>query len=366
MASFPVLTYLLLATIIVTFVNFYFWFRADKQKAFNWLIFFLNIYLFIHAVFVFTVRHFFTENIYFNTVAPFVLVYGPLLYIAIALIRRNTISKKTVYTHLSIPIVIWLACIVLIVFYGEGQGYYWQYNIILAILTPISLIGYAAFGVKSILSTDSSLKRYKLMVMPATLLLIFMSLISIIVPIYGEKLLRNAEATDIISMMIYSLMFATSVLIFKYKTSIIFNEDDFHKTSSIETDKPLVSDTKYERSTLTLAQLELYQHKLTDFTTKNQPYLDATLSLAKLAKMLRMPSHHLTQVLSTRLNQSFYTYINGFRIEHAIKLLAEDTELSMTEVAMVSGFSSKVSFYRQFKNFKGCTPAVYKSQFFEK
>ncbi|RZK54953.1 MAG: AraC family transcriptional regulator [Pedobacter sp.] len=366
MTNFPVLTYLLLATITVTFGNFYFWFRADKKKAFNWLIFYLNIYLFTHAVFVFTVRNFFFDKIYFNTVAPFVLVYGPLLYIAIALIRRNTIKKSTVYLHVATPVIVWLACLVLIVFYGEGKGFYWTYNIILAILTPISLITYSVYGVKSTLSTDSHLKRYKLVVMPATLLLIFMSLISIIVPIYGDKLLSNADATDLISMMIYSLMFATAILIFKYKTSIVFNEDYNYKPEVLETQKNLISETKYERSTLTLAQLEAYRQKLTEYTIKNQPYLDSTLSLAKLAKMLRMPSHHLTQVLSTSLNQSFYTYVNTYRIEYAIKLLLEEADFNMNELAMASGFSSKVSFYRQFKNIKGCTPAVYKSQLLKK
>lgn len=359
MTSFPILTYLLLATITTTFGNFYFWFRADKKKAFNWLVFILNIYLFIHAVFVFTVRHFFPKLIYFNTVAPFVLVYGPLLYIAVGLIRRNTIAKKTVSAHLALPIIIWLACIVLIVFYGEQSSFYWKYNIVLALLTPVSLIIYAGYGIASILSTNADLKRYKLVIIPATLLLIFMCIISLIVPWYGEELLNNSEATDLISMMIYSLMLATSVLIFKYKTSVIFNEDNPH-SKPVESKIVLSSDTKYERSSLTKEQLETYQHKLNDFTIKNQPYLDPALSLSQLAKLLKMPSHHLTQVLSTCLNQSFYTYVNGFRIEFAIKLMGQEGDLSVTNLAIASGFSSKVSFYRQFKNIKGCTPAVYK------
>ncbi|RZL29827.1 MAG: AraC family transcriptional regulator [Pedobacter sp.] len=359
MTSFPILTYLLLATIVLTFCNFYFWFSANKKKAFNWLIFSLNIYLLLHAIFVFTVRHFFTQFIYFNTVAPFVLVYGPLLYIAIELIRRNTIKRKTIYAHLALPSLIWFACLVLIFFYGEGNGFYLYYNIVLALLTPISLIGYAGYGISAILASNSSLKRYKLMVMPAILLLIFMSLISIIVPIYGDKLLSNAAATDLISMMIYSLMFATSILIFKYKTSIVFNEDNLQDLT-VETEEFVSPAVKYERSSLTLQQLEAYKQSLHEFTLKNQPYLDSTLSLNSLAKLLRMPSHHLTQVLSTRLNQSFYTYVNGLRIRYAIQLMTENVDMNMSELALASGFSSKVSFYRQFNATKGCTPAAYK------
>lgn len=364
MVNFPTLTFLLLATIIITFVNFYFWFRANKEKTFNWLIFFLNIFLFVHAIFVFTIRHFFPSLIYFNTIAPFVLVYGPLLYIAIALIRRNEISKTSIYGHLSLPILFWLICIWLMLFHGDTGTLYWWYNVALAIFTPMSLIAYACYGIAAVLSADESLRRYKLMVMPATLLLIFMSVISIILPIYISELSANAEAMDLISMMIYSLMLALAILIFKYKTSVVFSEDHLKSALSFSVQKHAeTTPVKYERSTLSDAQLMAYQQKLQAYMIKHEPYLDAGLSLTKLAKQLKMPSHHLTQVLSTQLAHSFYSYVNGFRIDYAISQLKANKTKNMTDLAIASGFSSKVSFYRQFKLLKGCTPAVYQSKF---
>lgn len=360
MTSFPVLTYLLLATIVVTFVNFYFWFRADKSKAFNGLIFYLNIYLGLHATFVFLVRHLFAGHMYLNRLAPFVLLYGPMLYIAIALIRYNKITNKTLTKHLVIPSLFWLAFAILVVFIGKGGEFDKLYSIALIVTTPISLVSYTIYGVSNIALPDANLKRYKLVVLPAILLLLFMALISIIAPLYRQELMEKRDAKDLLSIMIYTLMLATAVLIFKYKTSIVFSEDYIEPLTAEP--ENVVEVIKYERSTLTEEQLIIYETRLREFTVRAEPYLDASLSLSKLAKQLRMPSHHLTQVLSTRLNQSFYTYINRFRIEHATNILAKDVEISMNQLAMLSGFSSKVSFYRQFKNFKDCTPAVYKNQ----
>ncbi|RZK54985.1 MAG: hypothetical protein EOO87_08990, partial [Pedobacter sp.] len=197
MTNFPVLTHLLLATIVVTFINFYFWFRADKSKAFNRLIFYLNIYLGTHAIFVFVVRHFLSAHIYLNRLAPFVLLYGPMLYIAIALIRYNKITNKTLTKHLVIPSLFWLAFAILVVFIGKGGEFDKLYSIALIVTTPISLVSYTIYGVSNIALPDANLKRYKLVVLPAILLLLFMALISIIAPLYRQELMEKRDAKDL-------------------------------------------------------------------------------------------------------------------------------------------------------------------------
>ncbi len=52
--------------------------------------------------------------------------------------------------------------------------------------------------------------------------------------------------------------------------------------------------------------------------------------------------------------------MNKKRIEHAEKLLV-DPELSITEVALQSGFSSLSAFIRMFKLIKDCTPTEFRS-----
>lgn len=56
---------------------------------------------------------------------------------------------------------------------------------------------------------------------------------------------------------------------------------------------------------------------------------------------------------------SYYSYLNQHRIMYAEKLLI-DPNLSVTEVAMRSGFGSLSTFNRVFKAYKKCTPTQYK------
>ena len=55
-----------------------------------------------------------------------------------------------------------------------------------------------------------------------------------------------------------------------------------------------------------------------------------------------------------------YKYLNKKRIEYAEKLLV-DPELSITEVALQSGFSSLSAFIRMFKLIKDCTPTEFRN-----
>ncbi|MNC77524.1 Virulence regulon transcriptional activator VirF [compost metagenome] len=56
---------------------------------------------------------------------------------------------------------------------------------------------------------------------------------------------------------------------------------------------------------------------------------------------------------------SCYSYLNQQRIMYAEKLLI-DPSLSITDVAMQSGFVSLATFNRVFKTYKNCTPTQYK------
>ncbi len=70
--------------------------------------------------------------------------------------------------------------------------------------------------------------------------------------------------------------------------------------------------------------------------------------------------YHFTRLFKNFTGTSFYKYLNKKRIEHAEKLLV-DPELSITEVALQSGFSSLSAFIRMFKLIKDCTPTEFRN-----
>ena len=117
---------------------------------------------------------------------------------------------------------------------------------------------------------------------------------------------------------------------------------------------------KYNKSALSSAVLEDYKIRLDHFINTDKIYLDNELTLEGLAKKMKMPMHHLTQLFNVHLGENFNQHINRFRIDYACQLLVEnDGSMSIEQIAFNSGFNSKVSFNRHFKNLTGVTPKEY-------
>ncbi|WP_040953006.1 helix-turn-helix domain-containing protein [Gorillibacterium massiliense] len=78
-----------------------------------------------------------------------------------------------------------------------------------------------------------------------------------------------------------------------------------------------------------------------------------------LAAIAGFSKFHFARLFKQFTGMSYYSYLNEHRIMHAEKLLI-DPNLSITEVAMRSGFVSLATFNRVFKTYKKCTPTQYK------
>ncbi|WP_349944974.1 helix-turn-helix domain-containing protein [Lacrimispora sp. BS-2] len=57
---------------------------------------------------------------------------------------------------------------------------------------------------------------------------------------------------------------------------------------------------------------------------------------------------------------TFYEDLNSRRVKRAEELLYNTREMSITDVAMGSGFSSMSAFNRTFKKIKHCSPSNYR------
>ncbi|WP_169306851.1 helix-turn-helix domain-containing protein [Pedobacter polaris] len=120
---------------------------------------------------------------------------------------------------------------------------------------------------------------------------------------------------------------------------------------------------KYWKSSLSVEQLNNYDDKLKSTMLEEKLFLKPSLSLSGLATHLKMPNHHLTQVLSRQAHQTFHQYINNLRVAYACELLTDSTkEASLETIAEKSGFNSQPSFNRQFKAIIGCSPSEYRNQ----
>ena len=94
---------------------------------------------------------------------------------------------------------------------------------------------------------------------------------------------------------------------------------------------------------------------------EGKPYLNPDLKIADLAQHVHHPINEISQALNQDLNQSFSDFVNRYRVKEFKRQMEERAfeKFTLVAIAQKSGFNSKTSFYRIFKNETGKTPADY-------
>jgi AraC-like DNA-binding protein len=86
---------------------------------------------------------------------------------------------------------------------------------------------------------------------------------------------------------------------------------------------------------------------------------DANLSLWALAKHTGASSNYISQTLNEVMGESFFDFVNSYRIAEAKTLLATTNE-SVLNITYDVGFNARSSFYNAFKRHTGQTPTSYR------
>jgi len=124
---------------------------------------------------------------------------------------------------------------------------------------------------------------------------------------------------------------------------------------------------KYIKSGLSEEKAKEYVANLIEIMEKEKPYLNSELTLGGLAELLSIPAHNLSEVINTQLNQSFFDFINSYRVNKVKFDLGDPAKnnLTLLAIAMEAGFNSKSSFNTIFKKHTGLTPSGYKKSLAE-
>jgi AraC-like DNA-binding protein len=121
---------------------------------------------------------------------------------------------------------------------------------------------------------------------------------------------------------------------------------------------------KYLKSSLNADSAENIYTGLTQLMRERKPYTNPELTLDELAQTLNVHRNNLSQVINTYEQKSFYDYINSKRVEEFKRIvsLPESQKFTLLGLANNSGFNSKTSFNRNFKNATGLSPTEYLKQ----
>ena len=105
----------------------------------------------------------------------------------------------------------------------------------------------------------------------------------------------------------------------------------------------------------TSGQRELLRHVL-DYCVEN---LSNDLQLEAVSKATGVGKHHISHLFQKTLGMGFHAYVNTLRVNEAARLLRE-TNIPITEIASLVGFSSIRTVNRVFQDQMGLSPRDYR------
>jgi len=122
------------------------------------------------------------------------------------------------------------------------------------------------------------------------------------------------------------------------------------------------SKEKYKRSKLPETDALHLLAALEECMESKRLFTNQELKLKDLAEQLNTSERNLSQIVNTYKNQNFSDYINSYRIEYALKLLADHSlqDKTILWILFEAGFNSKATFNTLFKKVVGSTPAEYR------
>jgi AraC-like DNA-binding protein len=116
---------------------------------------------------------------------------------------------------------------------------------------------------------------------------------------------------------------------------------------------------KYSHSKLSNTEKNTILNDLNTYMKgENKPFLIEKIAMAEVAKILKVSSQQISQVINEKTNLNFNDFVNTFRIEEAKIMLLSNaySKLTIDAIAQKSGFHSKSAFYVAFKKYTGNTP----------
>jgi len=132
-------------------------------------------------------------------------------------------------------------------------------------------------------------------------------------------------------------------------------EKELQQEPDTEKDEP-----KYERVKIDEQECAEIVEKMRKYMERERVYTNADLKMKDLADVLHLSAPKLSQVFNLYLGQSYYDFINGYRLAEFKRLVAEDElkRYTITALSEKCGFK-KSNFFSTFRKVEGMTPVEY-------
>ncbi len=105
---------------------------------------------------------------------------------------------------------------------------------------------------------------------------------------------------------------------------------------------------------------DLEGHRMQNVFEYSLNHFHEPISLNQIAAVAHLSPNGFCKYFKQRTNKTYVQFLNEIRIEHAVKLLQKNKDLTISEVATLSGFNNISNFNRQFKLLKNKTPLAFR------
>lgn len=98
-------------------------------------------------------------------------------------------------------------------------------------------------------------------------------------------------------------------------------------------------------------------HRMRDVFDYTMTHYKTTITLETIANVANMTKNAFCKYFKKRTNKTYVTFLNEIRVEHATRLLEQQSDLPIIEISELSGFQNLSNFNRQYKRVKGYAPS---------
>lgn len=156
----------------------------------------------------------------------------------------------------------------------------------------------------------------------------------------------------------------TSPELIKHSAQDITEKAKLEENESKEVIK--ITEKQPEPATIAISEQEILDAivQMKVYMESEKPYLEASFTVYDFAEALNIPRRTLSHILSHGLSMNFFQYVNELRIKEVKQRLknTQDKQLNILDIAFESGFNSKSSFNRLFKQYCHLTPSQYRKK----
>lgn len=367
--------------LLISLVNIYFNRLIYHGQTYYSVQFLFLSFIMIHSIYICVVRSFLPESDFTNIGAPFGLFYAPFFFIGISVLiddRSNVVQN--IWKHFLPGLIFTVIFIILLLFRDQYLMLKKVYLITMYGLTCIQMVLYC---ISAFMKFNSAVTDKKSIAVMSQSIILMLSTALIFLSFVLSDAKEKSNTFN--SLVVYVLMLGAVMILFRYNLLILvrkFNyykksytgrmffdynkgEDIFLENEKVDLAQEVITldedeNIKYQKSRISEKEIKSSIDKLKRIMA-TKIYLDSDLTLDLLAKQMKIPKYHLTQVFNLGMQSNFNKYINTQRVLYAVSLLDDPhNQDKIEEIMMQSGFNSRSSFYRAFHQHYDLSPADYR------